>query len=202
MLMPLVLGKARKDWEAYSVSHAGWLDQSDILAVETNQWLQDFDFFHPPGSPTRKEDFDILRDVPPDRKLSTGRQTATTLVIIENTTNTDGSSSNSNIDDQSTDTSIFEISTTPKIPQEIFIKGEDLPGGIDGDLTTVSESWRVRYAPVWQVSPPPKRPAIINYNFLGDATSGGTFNAIMVSKKKSVIDRRIGYRCAMGQFLC
>lgn len=70
------------------------------------------------------------------------------------------------------------------IATEIFLKGEDLPGGVDGDLTIISESWRTYYYPVWQISPPPKTPSLINYNLLADATSGGTFNAIRASGNK------------------
>jgi hypothetical protein len=71
-----------------------------------------------------------------------------------------------------------------EIAEEIFLKGEDLRGGIDGDITIVSESFRVDYAPVWQVSPPPTKPVLVNYNILADSTSAGTFNAIKVSGNK------------------
>lgn len=157
---------------------AGWLDQSKALSVETHTWLLESDFFDPP-----KENSDNLI-----RKLTPRRHAATTFVALdEDDRAVNVSALGEGINEQDQTTQFIEAATStpaPKVSEEIFIKGEDLPGGVDGDTTIVTESWRVHYAPVWQVSPPPRDPTLINYNFLGDATSGGTFNAIQVSGNK------------------
>jgi hypothetical protein len=214
--MPLVLGKKRNEWEEYSLSHAGWLDQSEALALETKKWLEESASFQSPVGESTNDEEDEDNLSTRTRKLASKK--VTTFVIVDDESNgravnisgqfVGNEQQNTNdAKEQSTETTsptakstppptVKETptpaaketppptSSTPRIPEEIFIKGEDLPGGIEGDLTIVSESWRVHYAPVWQVSPPPKDPTIINYNFLGDATSGGTFNAIRVSGKK------------------
>lgn len=67
------------------------------------------------------------------------------------------------------------------ISQKIFVKAEDNPGGRSGDLQQVPAWRQVHYAPVWQISPPPHDPYLINYNILGDRVSFRLFNAIQAS---------------------
>lgn len=195
MLMPLVLGKQREEWEAYSMENAGWVDESQKLAAETSKWLMESDFFSPPGAQVEDE---LKRDTP-GRQLETSQRKTITIDVMEaveaeKAFNETGNGEGKTNEETETMTPATVVTTIPPIPvntpeisNEIFLKGEDLPGGYDGDTTIISESWRVRYAPVWQISPPPKMPSLINYNFLGDATSGGTFNAIQVSGNKAIV---------------
>ena len=187
--MPLVLAKQRTEWEAYSLENAArWLLQSQVLGHETDKWLAASSFYrHASGKGDSMIDTNISSNNNQARQRELEK---TTLVIIESNETGD----NNNRTAIFTTTATIQRTPTPTPPptqnpdyaiaNEIFLKGEDLPGGADGDVTVVSEAWRAYYAPVWQVSPPPKKPTLVNYNILADATSAATFNALQASGNK------------------
>ena len=201
MFMPLVVGKQRADWEAFSVAESPhWLQQSHILHEgQTSQWLQDSDYYRPRNSSSTEEEQTRQRSLQQQqgRRLAKVEPRLTTFNIIkpeqkeevedtpapttQPTTRATASTTTA------TTTATLLLDKKLKIPEEIYLKGEDLPGGVDGDVTQISESWRAYYGPVWQVSPPPKLPMLINYNMLADSTSGGTFNALQVSGNKAIV---------------
>lgn len=165
MFMPYVTGRWRKDWEAYSVEHQGWITQSRALYNErTSTWVE-------AAGQTMSTTSDAKDDT-------------TRRVLLENDT---GNEKND----------VAAAATTANlnyISPHIFSKAEDLSGGTEGDLAYADDSStpRLFYAPVWQVSPPPKQGQefnkedgvannIINYNILGDSLSARLSNAIDVS---------------------
>jgi hypothetical protein len=81
------------------------------------------------------------------------------------------------------------------IEKEIVLKGEDMPGGAEGDVTVLSESWRAYYAPVWQVSPPPIKPTLIRYNMLADGASGGYFKVVQASGNNQALLHSVELVC-------
>ena len=205
MFMPLVVGNERNDWEAYSTREAAtWLKQSRGLGEETSKWLYESDFYHRPsgGEIMRKGDNQGTLSIDNGgRRLQRQhnknqreerRDLDSTFVILDFTTINETDLVEETILETTSAPTTGSTLATPAPTQhpdftiagEIFLKGEDMPGGMDGDIAMVSESWRAFYAPVWQVSPPPKEPSLINYNILADANSGGTFNAIKVSGNK------------------
>ncbi|CAB9507971.1 Receptor-type guanylate cyclase gcy [Seminavis robusta] len=172
--MPLVLGKQRKQWEDYSIRNANrWIQQSDTLGVETDQWLLESGFYESHEGHGRN-----LQQQQASAGAAVPSRTTTPPTTMTNPPTTTTAPPT---------TTTMPPQNDANIAEEIFLKGEDLPGGMEGDTTTVSEGFRAYYAPVWQVSPPPVEPTLVNYNILADANSGGTFNAIQVSGNKAIV---------------
>ena len=206
MFMPVVWGRDRQDWEAYSVQAASaWLQQSQELGKETSQWLYESDHYHFPGdndgekgtgeAGSESSSSSSSNNNNNNRHLETSQHNLGTLIevisfdndtsAVEADTEETGSTAESLI--HPTTANHDAVFAPEEIPPEIFLKGEDMPGGMEGDVTQISESWRTFYAPVWQISPPPKQPSLINYNILADANSAGTLNAIQVSGNRAVV---------------
>ena len=203
MFMPVVWGQDRSEWEAYSVREApAWLQQSQELGKETSKWLYESDHYNLPGDGVQGtgEAGDGSSNTTTNnnsnnnnnnRHLETSERDLGTVIEIFGFNEGDDAVGTEEIDSTpeilaptQADDSTF---APAEIPPDIFLKGEDMPGGIEGDVTQISESWRTFYAPVWQISPPPKKPTLINYNILADANSAGTLNAIQVSGNRAVV---------------
>jgi hypothetical protein len=182
LFAPMVTDENREKWEEYSVEHQDWLMKSIEQVRQTNTWFED-EFYNDIESHSAMDhsamDDGAMDDGAMDHgAMGHGRNMRTGQRFLQDVESMDGmdmnsmvtASSTSSMDmngtsmdtmDASMDSSMGEMmdhstnmsSNATGIPSEIY--------RAEADDSTSQES-RPFYAPVWQMSPPPKDPSLVN----------------------------------------
>jgi hypothetical protein len=191
LFAPIVTNKNRERWEEYSVDHQDWLMESRMHALQTDTWFED-EFYDDIGSEdtgmdhggmgsdhgeTDDGDMEMDHGMDHGRNLRTGRRF---LQQMESMGGMDGmdmnsmvtASSNSSMEINSTSMDTSMASNVTTIADKIY--------RVEADESTSQES-RPLYAPVWQMSPPPKDPSLVNLDLYSNPVFKRMINYIMTS---------------------
>jgi hypothetical protein len=176
---PMVSDENRERWEEYSVDNQGWLMKSTEQALQTNTWFED-EFYDEIGA-DEHEDGAMDHDntamnhgatgagtMDHGRNMRAGRRFLQDVESMDMT----GMVMEMNGTSLGTMDSSMGASNVTAIASEIY--------RMEADGSTNQES-RAFYAPVWQMSPPPKEPSLVNQDLYSNPVFKRMINYIMDS---------------------
>jgi hypothetical protein len=194
LFAPMVTDEYRERWEEYSVDNQDWLMKSTEQALQTNTWFEDefYDEIGAQGEAMDHDDDAMDHDAMDDdsmnddsmdhgmnhvRNMRAGRRY---LQDVESMGGMDGMDMTSMVTDSSmssmemndTMDGSMGASNATGIASEIY--------RVEEDGSTSQES-RAFYAPVWQMSPPPKDPSLVNQDLYSNPVFKRMINYIMES---------------------
>jgi hypothetical protein len=169
---PMVSDENRERWEEYSVDNQDWLMKSAQQVLQTNTWFED-EFYDDISTDNEGGDMDHNGDAMDHGATDTGamdhgRNMRADRRFLQDMESMDG------MDMTGMDTmdSSMGASNLTDIASEIY--------RMEADGSTKQES-RAFYAPVWQMSPPPREPSLVNQDLNSNPVFKRMINYIMES---------------------